>query len=141
MTEMLAITTLRTKRAEIADALEGLGRQVEQRRTDLMHVDATLRLFDSDAAAVPGPKGPARKRNDWFQPGECRRRIHDVLRDAVTPVTTRAIVEAVMAAKTLPADDNRARELIHKTVLSSLNRATDTIERTQSAGSAAWRVI
>jgi hypothetical protein len=141
MTEMLAITTLRTKRAEIADALEGLGRQVEQRRTDLMHVDATLRLFDPDAEAAPGPKGSARKRNDWFQAGECRRRIHDVLRDAVAPVTTRAIVEAVMAAKTLPADDSRARELIHKTVLGSLNRATDTIERTQAAGSAAWRVI
>ena len=54
MTEMLAITTLRTKRAEIADALEGLGRQVEQRRTDLMHLDATLRLFDPDAEAAPG---------------------------------------------------------------------------------------
>ena len=141
MTEMLAITTLRTKRAEIADALEGLGRQVEQRRTDLLHVDATLRLFDPDAEAAPRPKGAVRKRNDWFKPGECRRRIHDVLRDAVTPVTTRAIVEAVMAAKTMPAEDSRARELIHKTVLGSLNRATDTIERTQAAGSAAWRVI
>jgi hypothetical protein len=141
MREMLAITTLRTKRAEIADALEGLERQVEQRRTDLMHLDATLRLIDPDAEAAPGPKGPARKRNDWFQPGECRRRIHDVLRDAVAPVTTRAIVEAVMAAKTLPADDARACELIHKTVLGSLNRATDTIERTQAAGCAAWRVI
>ena len=141
MTEMLAITTLRTKRAEIADALEGLGRQVEQRRTDLMHVDATLRLFDPDAEVAPGPKGPARKRNDWFQPGECRRRIHDVLRDAVVPVTTRAIIEAVMVAKSLPADDSRARELIHKTVLGSLNRATDTIGRTQAGGSAAWRVI
>jgi hypothetical protein len=63
------------------------------------------------------------------------------LRDAVAPVTTRAIVEAVMAAKRLSADDSRARELIHKTVLGSLNRATDTIERTQAAGSAAWRVI
>ena len=29
----------------------------------------------------------------------------------------------------------------HKTVLGSLNRATDTIERVEAAGSAAWRVI
>ena len=58
MTELLAIMTLRTKRTEIADALEGLGRQVEQRRADLMHVDATLRLFDPDAEAAPGPKSP-----------------------------------------------------------------------------------
>ena len=121
MTEMLAITTLRAKRAEIADALEGLGRQVEQRRTDLMHVDATLRLFDPDAEAAPRPKGPARKRNDWFQPGECRRRIHNVLRDAVAPVTTRAIVEAVMAAKTLPAQVNNASRLSSHLLLSIIS--------------------
>ena len=44
-------------------------------------------------------------------------------------------------AKHLSSDDARARELIHKTVLGSLNRATETIARTQAAGSAAWRVI
>ena len=56
-------------------------------------------------------------------------------------MTTREIVEKIMAAKPLSGDDARARELIHKTVLGSLNRATDTIERTQLAGSVAWRVI
>jgi hypothetical protein len=142
MTNTMIITRLRTKRGEIFEALECLGRQVEQHRADLTHLDATIRLFDPDAeVAAPGPQGRARKRNDWFRPGECRRRIHDVLRDAVAPMTTRAIVEAVMTAKTLPAGDSRARELIHKTVLGSLNRATDTIERTQAAGSVAWRVI
>jgi hypothetical protein len=49
MTEMLVITTLCAKRAEIADALECLARQVEQGRTDLMHVDATLRLFRAES--------------------------------------------------------------------------------------------
>jgi hypothetical protein len=56
-------------------------------------------------------------------------------------MTTREIVEGVMAAKKLPDDDARTRELIHKTVLGSLNRATDTIERVETAGSVAWRVI
>ena len=63
------------------------------------------------------------------------------LRDAAGPMTTREIVEGVMAAKKLPEDDARARELIQKTVLGSLNRATDTIERVEAAGSMAWRVI
>jgi hypothetical protein len=85
--------------------------------------------------------GTPASRNDWFRPGECRRRIHDVLRDALGPMTTREIVEGVMTAKKLPDDDARTRELIHKTVLGSLNRATDTIERVEAAGSMAWRVI
>ncbi len=56
-------------------------------------------------------------------------------------MTTREIAEDMMAEKKLPDDDTRARELIHKTVLGSLNRATDTIERVEAAGSVAWRVI
>ena len=56
-------------------------------------------------------------------------------------MTTREIVERIMAASHLPSDDPRVRELIQKTVLGSLNRATETIERTQAPGSMAWRVI
>jgi hypothetical protein len=142
MTETMIITSLRTKRDEIFGALELLGRQVERHRAELTHLDATIRLFDPDAeAAAPGPKGPARKRNDWFRPGECRRRIHDVLRDAAAPMTTREIVAAVMAVKALPATNLRTRELIHKTVLSSLNRAADTVGRVEVSGSAAWRAL
>jgi hypothetical protein len=56
-------------------------------------------------------------------------------------MTTREIVEGVMAAKKMSEDDARTRELIHKTVLGSLNRASDTIERVEAAGSVAWQVI
>ncbi len=140
--DAMITTGLRTKRDEIFDALERLGRQVEQHRANLAHLDATIRLFDPEAeVAAPGPKSPTCKRNEWFQPGECRRRIHDVLRAAAAPMTTREIVEAVMAAKALPVPDPRTRELIHKTVLSSLNRAADTLERIEVSGSAAWRAL
>ncbi|WP_298112505.1 hypothetical protein [Bradyrhizobium sp.] len=86
--EALVMMNLRAKRAEISETLECLGRHVEQHRVDLTHLDATLRLFDPEAEAATGAKGPARKRNDWFQPGECRRRIHDVLRDAAVIQST-----------------------------------------------------
>ena len=142
MTDAMITAGLRTKRDEVSEALERLRRQVERHRADLAHLDATIRLFDPDAAvAAPGLKRSTRKRNEWFQPGECRRRIHDVLRDAAAPMTTREIVEAVMAVKTLPASDPRTRELIHKTVLISLNRAADTLERIEVPGSAAWRAL
>ena len=100
-----------------------------------------MRLFDPNVEPETFQPTPPRRRNDWFRPGECRRRIHDLLRDAAGSMTTREIVDGVMAAKKLPDDDARARELIHKTVLGSLNRATDTIERVEAAGSMAWRVI
>ena len=55
-------------------------------------------------------------------------------------MTTREIVEGVMAAKKMSDDDARTRELIYKTVLGSLSRASDTIKRVE-AGSVAWQVI
>jgi hypothetical protein len=136
----LIISSLRDKRLEVADAIERLERQVDQHRADLAHLEATMRLFDPNVEPETFQPTPPRRRNDWFRPGECRRRIHDVLRDAAGPMTTREIVEGMMTAKKLPDDDARTRELIHKTVLGSLNRATDTIERVEAAGSVAWRV-
>jgi hypothetical protein len=141
MNEPSVISSLREKRLELTGIIDGLERQANARRADLAHLDATIRLFDAgDIRVAPQP---ARRRhyNDWFRPAECRRRIHDVLRDATKPMATREIVEKIMAARHLSSDDARARELIHKTVLGSLNRATETIERTQAAGSAAWRGI
>ena len=134
------ISTLRDKRLEVADTIERLERQADQHRADLAHLEATMRLFDPNIEPETLQTATPR-RNEWFRPGECRRHIHDVLRDAAGPMTTREIVEGVMAAKKLPNDDARTRELIQKTVLGSLNRATDTIERVEAAGSVAWRVI
>jgi len=137
MSATLIISTLRDKRLEVAGALERLERQVDQHRADLAHLEATMRLFDPDVEPETVQSTPPRRRNDWFRPGECRRRIRHVLRDAARPMKTREVVEGVMAAD----DDARTRELIHKTVVGSLKRATDTIERVEAAGSAAWRVI
>ena len=133
------ISTLQDKRLEVTDAIERLERQVDQHRADLAHLEATMRLFDPNVVAETLEPAPPRRRNDWFHPGECRRRIHDVLREATGPMTTREIVEGVMAARKMPNDDARTRELIQKTVLGSLKRAIDTIERVEAAGSLAWR--
>ena len=141
MSELSIVSSLREKRLEMTGILEALERQACERRADLAHLDATIRLFDPNDILVAVQPERRRRYNDWFRPGECRRRIHDVVREATKPMTTREIVEKIMTEKPLSGDDARARELIHKTVLGSLNRAGETIERTRAAGSAAWRVI
>jgi hypothetical protein len=45
-----------------------------------------------------------------------------------------------MAARGTPAADNRTRALIQKTVLASLSRAKDTVERTETAGMVCWQI-
>jgi hypothetical protein len=141
MNEPSVVSSLREKRLELSEILDGLEHRVDARRADLAQLDAITRLFDAGDIRVAAPAARRRHYNDWFRPGECRRRIHDSLRDAMEPMATREIVEKIMAAKHLSSDDTRARELIQKTVLGSLNQASETIERTQAAGSAAWRGI
>lgn len=135
------ISALRDKRSELADAIAQLERQVDRQRADLGHIDATIRLFDPSIEDEETRSTAPRAHNNWFRPGECRRRIYDVLREVTEAMTTRDVVAGVMKAKGLREDDARTRELVHKTVLCSLNRARDTIERSEAAGITMWRVI
>ena len=141
MAEPHIIGALRNKRAELAGMLRQLEQQLAQQRTNLAHVDATMRLFDPDMRPKEiRPKQP-RTRNAWFRPGECLRLIYDELREATHPVTTRELAERIMRVKAIPAADDQRRERIQKTLLASLNRAKQTIARVEIAGVVSWRLI
>ncbi len=141
MTELHVMDALSEKRSELSGIVSRLEQQLAQHRDSLTHLDATMRLFDPDM--LPQDTNPASQRDrvSWFRPGECRRLIYDLLRDAPQPLATRVLAERVMAAKGIPVvDDHRTRALIQKTVLASLSRAKGAIERTEMAGVVTWRV-
>jgi hypothetical protein len=141
MGEPHVVSALRDKRSELAGLVIQLEKQLGQHRVNLAHIDATMRLFDPDIQPEAVRANQPRGRNEWFRPGECRRLIYDVLRDAPGPMTTREITEAVAAAKGISVGDGCTHDLITKTVLGSLNRAAETIDRVKAAGVVAWRVI
>ena len=141
MAELQVVDALRSKRSELVGLMSRLEQQLAQHRGSLAHLDATMRLFDPDMLSQDTSPAPQWERVSWFGPGECRRLIHDVLRDAPQPLATRELAERIMAAKGIPAvDDHRTRALIQKTVLASLSRAKGTIERTEVDGVVSWRV-
>jgi hypothetical protein len=141
MAEPHVIGALRNKRAELAGMLRQLEQQLGQQRANLAHVNATMRLFDPDIRPKDiRPKQP-RERNAWFRQGECLRLIYDELREATQPVTTRELAERIMQVKAIPAADDQRRERVQKTLLSSLNRAKETIARIEIAGVVRWRLI
>ena len=140
MAEAHVIVALRDKRSALAGMVNRLEQELVEHRTNLAHLDATMRLFDPDIRPEKIRPRRLRDRNAWFRPGECLRLIYDVLRDAPKPLTTRELAERIMDAKAIPAADDRQRALIQKTILGSLNRAKETIERTETAGVVKWRV-
>jgi hypothetical protein len=141
MAEQHIIGALRNKRAGLAGTLRQLEQQLAQQRTDLAHLDATMRLFDPNIRPEGIRPKQQRARNVWFRPGECLRLIYDALRDAIQPVTTRDLADRIMRVKAIPAADDHRRELLHKTLLGSLNRAKQTIARVETGGVVSWRLI
>ena len=140
MSEPHVISSLRDKRSELAGMVDRLERELVQHRANLTHLDATMRLFDPDIRPQEIRAKQQRVRSAWFRPGECLRLIYDELRDAPHPMTTRELAERIMRVKAMPATDERRRELIQKTILGSLNRAKETIERIETAGVVSWRL-
>jgi len=141
MAERHVIGALRTKRAELSGTLRQLEQQLAQQRTNLAHLDATMRLFDPEIRPKDIRPRQLRARNAWFRPGECLRLIYDELREATQPATTRELAERIMRLKAMPMTDDRCRALVQKTLLSSLNRAKTTIARVETAGVVGWRLI
>jgi hypothetical protein len=125
MAEPHVIGALRNKRAELAGTLRQLEQQLARERTNLAHLDATMRLFDPNIR--PKEIGPRQRRthNAWFHHGECLRLIYDELREATQPVTTRELAERIMRVKAIPVADAHRRELVQKTLLASRNRAKE----------------
>jgi hypothetical protein len=141
MAEPHVIGALRNKRAELAGVVNQLERQLSRQQADLTHLDATLRLFDPTIRLTAIRPRRQYVRNTWFRRGECLRLIYDALREAGQPVTTREISERIMQIKAIPAAEARTRDLVQRTLLASLNRAKDTIVRTDVEGVVAWRLV
>jgi hypothetical protein len=140
MAQLHVIGALSNKRAELAGIVRQLEQQLMQQRTNLAHLDATMRLFDPDIQPKQIRAKQSRVRSVWFRPGECLRLIYDELRDAAQPITTRELAERIMRVKAMPETDDRQRELVQKTLLASLNRAKETIARVETAGVVSWRL-
>jgi hypothetical protein len=141
MAEPHVIGALRNKRAELAGLVSQLERQLSRQQVDLTHLDATLRLFDPTILLTEIRPRRRYVRNTWFRHGECLRLIYDALREAGQPVTTRELSERIMQIKAIPAVEARTRDLVQRTLLASLNRAKDTIGRSDVGGVVAWRLI
>jgi hypothetical protein len=141
MAEPDVICVLRDKQSEVSGMIERLERQLVEHRAGLTHLEGVLRLFDPSIQSEAARPERQRRQRAWFRPGESLRLIYDVLRDAAQPVVTRELVDRIITMKDITVADDRDRALIQKTLLASLHRAKETIERVTIEGVSGWRVI
>jgi len=140
MGDTFIISGLKAKRAELSGLIADYEKRIGQARADLVHVDAVLRMFAPEVEPDAIKPKKAVQRNGWFSVGECYRLALDTLRTAPRPMPTREVTERLMLVKGLDPADARTRELVQKTVIGTLNRASDVLERVVGNEVVAWRV-
>lgn len=142
MAEPHVLSALVTKRAELAGEIEGLERQADQFRADLLHIDAAIRIFAPDYRPNEIRPKAKRMKGEWFAHGELMRLVLETLRKASDPMTAKEIALALMAHKGFDTSDERTVRLVEKRVFSVLTRREGSLVEKVVYGvrSTGWKV-
>jgi hypothetical protein len=121
MVESHVVSGLVAKRGELAGEAERHRRELHRLADELVHLDATIRLFapDDDLGGIRVRR--RRHRHQWFKPGECQRLVLEVLRDAPGPLSDHGVRAAVAVRKGLQ-DRPEVLASLHKTTQAVLRR-------------------
>ena len=93
-----------------------------QFRADLVHLDATIRLFAPEMEPKTIPAKRIRQSDLWFEQGELSRRVLDALRRVGEPIRAPDLVRAVMIDKGLDPADRPSFVRVQWKVRDTLNR-------------------
>lgn len=131
-----AISGLLRKRDEIAKRIEALRQEGARLTNDMRALERALHAF-----GVQGFPQPPMKYAYTFERHELRRFILGFFREHGT-ATTRAITEAIFAAKGLDPDDRKHRKDVQATVTRALIHMADRgmVVRSGSPRGYVWRV-
>ncbi len=122
MAESHVVSALVNKRAEIAGMITRTEQQLGQFRADLVHLDATIRLFAPEMEPKTIPAKRIRQSDLWFEQGELSRRVLDALLRAWEPIRAPDLVRAVMIDKGLDPADRPSFVRVQWKVRDTLNR-------------------
>jgi hypothetical protein len=122
MAESHVVSALVNKRAEIAGMIARTEQQLGQFRADLVHLDATIRLFAPGMEPQTIPAKRIRQSDLWFEQGELSRRVLDALRRAGEPIRAPDLVKAVMIDKGLDPADRPTFARVQWKIRDTLNR-------------------
>ena len=122
MAESHVVSALVNKRAEIAGMITRTEQQLGQFRADMVHLDATIRLFAPEMEPKTIPAKRIRQSDLWFEQEELSHRALDALRRAVEPIRAPDLVRAVMIDKGLDPADRPSFVRVQWKVRDTLNR-------------------
>jgi len=133
-----ALTALRDRRASLAGEIVSLKKKLAWAEGQLVHLDATLRLFDP--AYQEGDIAPRKiyKRIKFFRQGELSRHILDALRKAGKAASTAEVVTAVLEAMGHGEEARPALAPRVRTNLQYLEKQREKVAKSGAGRGARW---
>jgi hypothetical protein len=138
----VAVNALRNKRADLAGQIEMHSREVDRLRSELVHLDATLRLFDP--YVIPDQIASRKRwprRTDYFARGELTRLVFEAVRENGTTAAG-ALAAAAMTARSIPESDSAIRRDFVARFLNTLHDLLrrGTVEKIGQGRGVRWRL-
>lgn len=142
MADSHVISALSTKRGEILGSIKHYKQIISSLDKDLQTIDATIKIFDVDydiSSIKPVRKG----RNRFFNNGEAKVLVLEVLKNSSFPISTDKIADIIAVNRNLSFENKTDKSNFQKSILLALNTclSNNLVEKVSKDGlSIIWKI-
>ncbi len=142
MADSHVISALSTKRGEILGSIKHYKQIISSLDKDLANIDATIKIFEPDYK-FGSEKIVNKHRNKFFNNGEAKVLVLEVLKSNKLPLSTDKLSEIIATNKNLSFENKADKSNFQKSILLALNTclSNDIVEKVSKDGlSIVWKI-
>ena len=142
MADSHVISALSTKRGEILGSIKHYKQLISSLDKDLANIDATIKIFEPDYK-FGSEKIVNKHRNKFFNNGEAKVLVLEVLKNSDIPLSTDKISDIIATNKNLSFENKTVKSNFQKSILLALNSclSNNLIEKVSKDGlSIVWKI-
>ena len=142
MADTHVISALSTKRGEILGSIKHYKQIISSLDKDLTNIDATIKIFEPDYK-FGSEKIVNKHRNKFFNNGEAKVLVLEVLKNSDIPLSTDKISDIIATNKNLSFENKTDKSNFQKSILLALNTCLSNgiVEKVSKDGlSIVWKI-
>ena len=142
MADTHVISALSTKRGEILGSIKHYKQLISSLDKDLANIDATIKIFEPDYK-FGSEKIVNKHRNKFFNNGEAKVLVLEVLKNSDIPLSTDKISDIIATNKNLSFENKTVKSNFQKSILLALNTclSNNLVEKVSKDGlSIVWKI-
>ena len=143
MADSHVISALSTKRGEILGSIKHYKQLISSLDKDLQNIDATIKIFEPDYKFGSEKVVNKHTRNRFFNNGEAKVLVLEVLKNSSLPISTDKISEIIATNKNLSFENKTDKSNFQKSILLALNTclSNNLVEKVSKDGlSIIWKI-